>query len=162
MLGLTGSKATNPVIRWCQWIAALTGARISEIAEAHTADIYLMADMWVIKILLDDREEAASLKNETSHRIVPLHSVLICEGFLEYAESVRREHGEGPLFPQLNPNQDGRRGDPASRMISKWMRNKLEIKDRTTLKSNERAAPTMKSEPGSPMTLGAVGGRGQG
>ncbi len=36
------------------------------------------------------------------------------EGLLDYVAEVRREHGEGPLFPRLNPNRDGRRGDPAS------------------------------------------------
>jgi len=56
------------------------------------------------------------------------------EGLLDYVAEVRREHGEGPLFPRLNPNRDGRRGDPASRMVSRWMRNKLGIKD-------ERIAP---------------------
>jgi hypothetical protein len=78
--------------------------------------------MWCIKILLDDREEDASLKNEESHRIVTLHSALLAEGFLDYLDSVRRQYGNGPLFPMLRPDRDGRRGTPASNRVSKWMR----------------------------------------
>jgi integrase len=120
-------EATSPVIRWCQWIAWATGARISEIAECHTSDIYEMVPgMWVIRISLENREATSSLKNEASHRIVPLHPVLIEEGLLDYVRSLPA----GPLFPELIPNRDGKRGDPASRRISKWMRHKLKIEDK--------------------------------
>jgi integrase len=127
---LTEARKAGPVIRWCQWVAWATGARVSEIAEASTKDICQIGGMWCIKILLDDREEEAELKNEESHRIVALHSVLIAEGFLDYWQGVRREYGEGPLFPTLRPDRDGRRGNPASRKISKWMRDKLKIEDK--------------------------------
>src|SRR4051794_24529970 len=49
-------------------------ARISEIAEASTKDVCQIGGIWCIKILLDDRDEDAELKNEDSHRIVALHS----------------------------------------------------------------------------------------
>jgi integrase len=128
---LTEARKEGPVIRWCQWVAWATGARVSEIAEASTKDVCQIGGMWCIKILLDDREEDASLKNLESHRIVALHSALIDrEGFLDYVDSVRREFGEGPLFPMLKPDRDGRRGNPASRKISKWMRDKLKIEDK--------------------------------
>jgi integrase len=112
---LTEARKEGPVIRWCQWVAWATGARVAEIAEASTKDICQIGGMWCIKILLDDREEEAELKNEESHRIVALHSDLLAEGFLDYVDSVRREFGEGPLFPMLKPDRDGRRGNPASR-----------------------------------------------
>ena len=127
---LTAARKEGPVVRWCQWVAWATGSRVSEIAEASTKDICQISGMWCIKILLDNREEEAELKNEESHRIVALHSALIAEGFLDYVESIRREYGDGPLFPMLKPDRDGRRGNPASRRISKWMRNKLKIKDK--------------------------------
>jgi integrase len=126
---LTEARKVGPVIRWCQWVAWATGARVSEIAEASTKDVCQIGGIWCIKILLDDREEGASLKNEESHRIVALHSALIAEGFLDYVESIRRQHGEGPLFPMLRPDRDGRRGNPASRKVSRWMRDKLKITD---------------------------------
>lgn len=128
---LTEARKEGPVIRWCQWVVWATGARVSEIAEASTKDVCQIGGMWCMKILLDDREEDASLKNEESHRIVALHSALIDrEGFLDYVDSVRRGFGEGPLFPMLKPDRDGRRGNPASRKISKWLREKLQIKDK--------------------------------
>jgi integrase len=126
---LSAARKEGPVVRWCQWVAWATGSRVSEIAEASTQDICQIGGMWCIKILLDNREEEAELKNEESHRIVALHSALICEGFLDFVAEVCREYGEGPLFPMLQPDRDGRRGNPASRQISRWMRNKLKIKD---------------------------------
>jgi integrase len=127
---LTEARKEEPVIRWCQWVAWATGARVSEIAEASTKDVSQIGGMWCIKILLDNREETAELKNEESHPIVALHAALIAEGFLDYLESIRRQYGDGPLFPMLKPDRDGRRGNPASRRTSKWMRNKLKIKDK--------------------------------
>ncbi len=126
---LTEARNAGPVIRWCQWVAWATGARVAEIAEASTKDICQIG-MWCIKILLDNREEEAELKNEESHRIVALHSALIAEGFLDYVESIRRQYGEGPLFPMFKPDRDGRRGTPASNKVSKWLRKKLQIKDK--------------------------------
>jgi hypothetical protein len=105
------------------------GVRVSEIAEASTKDISQIGGIWCIKILLDDREETAELKSEDSWRVVPLHSAVIREGFLSYVEEIRRKHGDGPLFPMITPNKDGRRGTPASNKVSKWLRNKLKISD---------------------------------
>jgi len=127
---LNAARKEGPVVRWCQWVAWARGSRVSEIAEASTKDICQIGGIWCIKILLDNREEEAELKNEESHRIVALHSALICEGFLDFVAEVCREYGEGPLFPMLQPDRDGRRGNPASRQISRWMRNKLKIKDK--------------------------------
>jgi integrase len=127
---LTAARKEGAVVRWCQWVAWATGSRVSEIAEASTKDICQIGGMWCIKILLDNREEEAELKNEEAHRIVALHSALIREGLLGHVAEVRREYGDGPLFPMLKPDRDGRRGNTASRQISKWMRNKLNIKDK--------------------------------
>jgi hypothetical protein len=95
---LSGARKEGPVIRWCQWVAWATGARI-RIAEASTAstkDVCQIGGMCCIKILLDDREEDASLKNEESHRIVALHSALIAEGFMHFwANDDARKLAEG-------------------------------------------------------------------
>jgi hypothetical protein len=107
---LTEARKEGPVIRWCQWVAWATGARVSEIAEASTKDVCQIGGMGCIKILLENREEEAELKNEEAHRIVALHPALIGEGFLDYVESIRRGYGDGPLFPMLKPDRDGRRG----------------------------------------------------
>jgi integrase len=126
---LTEARKEGPVIRWCQWVAWATGARVSEIAEASTKDICQIGGMWCIKILLDNRDGEAELKNEDSWRIVALHSAVLREGFLDYVQEIRRKYGEGPLFPMIKPNRDGRRGTPASNRVSIWLRNKLKITD---------------------------------
>jgi integrase len=128
---LTEARKEGPVVRWCQWVAWATGARVAEVAEASTKDICQIGGMSCIKILLDNREETAELKNQDSHRIVALHSALIAEGFLDYVESIRHQYGDdAPLFPTLKPDRDGRRGTPASNRVSKWLRKKLKITDR--------------------------------
>ncbi len=127
---LTEARKAGPVIRWCQWLGWGTGARVSEVAEASTKDIVQIGGLWCIKIMLDDREETADIKTIGSWRIVALHSAIIEEGFLDYVAEIRRKYGDGPLFPMITPNKDGRRGTPASNMVSKWLREKLKIRDR--------------------------------
>lgn len=126
---LSEARKAGPVIRWCQWLGWGIGARVSEVAEASTLDIVQIGGLWCIKIVLDDREETADLKNEDSWRTVALHQSIIDEGFLDFVQEIRRRHGDGPLFPMITPNKDGRRGTPASNMVSKWLRTKLKIKD---------------------------------
>jgi integrase len=75
------------------WIAAFTGARLEEICGAVLADIETIDGVTRLHIRLDYREEGASLKNEHSERVVPLHPVIIAEGFLDYAGSLS---GFGP------------------------------------------------------------------
>jgi integrase len=130
LVSQNNARDSKPVIRWCQWVAAYTGSRVGEIAERSTGDIRKMGNMWVIDILLENREPDASLKTEAAHRTVALHSALLAEGFLDYVEMVRRDYGEGPLCPMLRPNRDGRRSTPASNAVSKWMRNRLKITDK--------------------------------
>jgi integrase len=122
---LTKARDAKPVIRWCQWVAAYTGSRVGEIAECSTRDVRSMGEMWVIDIRLENPAPDASLKTEAAHRTVALHSALLAEGFLDYVDMVRRDCGEGPLFPNLRPNRNGRRSTPASNAVSKWMRNRL-------------------------------------
>ena len=63
-----------------------------------------------------------------SIRIVPLHSALLAEGFLDYVHSV----GDGPLFPQITLDAYGRRNGKISSPLSKWLRNVVEIRDPKT------------------------------
>ena len=60
-----------------------------------------------------------------SIRIVPLHSALLAEGFLDYVDSV----GDGPLFPQITLDAYGRRNGKVSKPLSDWLRNVVEITD---------------------------------
>lgn len=115
---LTGGRNQPPHIRYPSLIGAFSGARIGEIADATTHDVYQVGSMWVIDIRTDFREEGQHLKTETSIRKVPLHPQIIEEGFIAYARSLP----PGPLFPAFALGQDNRRADAASREISEWVR----------------------------------------
>jgi integrase len=111
-------RSKPPEFRYPTLIAAFSGARVGEIADATTHDIYRVGDMWVLDIRADYREEGQEIKNEPSIRIFPLHPQVIAEGFIDYWRSLP----PGPLFPQFSLGQDNRRGDAASREISEWIR----------------------------------------
>jgi integrase len=107
-----------PEIRYPTLIAAFSGARVGEIADATTHDVYCVGDVWVLDIRTDYREKGQEIKNEPSIRIFPLHQQIIEEGFIDYWQSL----SPGPLFPAFSLGQDNRRGDAASRYISEWVR----------------------------------------
>jgi integrase len=115
---LRAGRNQPPEIRYPTLIAAFSGARVGEIADATTHDVYRVGDMWVLDIRADYREQGQEIKNEPSIRIFPLHQQIIEEGFIEYWQSLP----PGPLFPAFSLGQDNRRGDAASRNISEWVR----------------------------------------
>jgi len=112
-------------IRYPTLIAGFSGARVGEIVDATTHDVYRVGDMYVLDIRTDYREEGQEIKNEVSIRRFPLHPQIIAEGFIEYWRSLP----PGPLFPAFSLGHDNRRGDAASREISAWIRDDLGIKD---------------------------------
>jgi hypothetical protein len=114
-----------PHIRYPTLIAGFSGARVGEIADATTYDVYMVGDMYVLDIRIDYREEGQEIKNEVSIRKFPLHPQIIAEGFIEYWLSLP----PGPLFPAFSLGHDNRRGDAASREISEWIRDDLGIRD---------------------------------
>ena len=122
---LIAAREAAPVIKWLTWLSSFTGARLSEIADAHTRDIVLDHGVWVIKIRKKYRSPDQRLKTKVSIRTVRLHSALLAEGFLIYVESV----GDAPLFPQLRLDGYGRRAGQASTDLSDWLRKVVKITD---------------------------------
>jgi integrase len=122
---LTHARDAGPVIKWCNWLSSFEGARLSEIADAHTRDIVLLEGVWVMKICRKYRSPDQRLKTVVSTREVPLHSAVLEEDFLGYVKSV----GDGPLFPQLRLDGYGKRAGQASTEISDWLRNVVKITD---------------------------------
>jgi hypothetical protein len=112
-------------IRYPTLIAGFSGARVGEIADATTHDIYMVGEMYVLDIRTDYRDERQAIKNEASIRKFPLHPQIIAEGFIEYWQSLP----PGALFPAFSLGHDNRRGDAASREISEWIRDDLGVKD---------------------------------
>jgi integrase len=115
---LRAGRNQPPEIRYPTLIAAFSGARVGEIADATTHDVYRVGDMWVLDIRADYREKGQEIKNEPSIRVFPLHRQIIEERFIDYWRSLP----PGPLFPAFSLGLDHRRGDAASRDISEWVR----------------------------------------
>ena len=122
---LTRRTNQRPHIRYPTLIAGFSGARVGEIADGTTYDVYIVGEMCVLDIRVDYREEGQEIKNEVSIRKFSLHPQIIAEGLIEYWRSLP----PGPLFPAFSLGHDNRRGDAANREISEWIRDDLGIKD---------------------------------
>ena len=120
---LTAARDAGPVIKWCNWLSSFQAPRLSEILGAHTRDVVVEGGIPVMKIRRKYRSPDQRLK--TKVRMVPLHSAVLAEGFLDYVGSV----GDGPLFPQLSLDTYGRRAGKVTSPISKWLRNVVGITD---------------------------------
>lgn len=89
----------TPAQWWVPALALYTGARVQELAQFHTEDVEEVAGIWGLHIAA--RFPGQRLKNRQSKRFIPIHPALLEAGFLEYVSQVRKELGDGPLFPGL-------------------------------------------------------------
>lgn len=89
-------KAGADAAYWIPLIACYTGARASEIAQLWTDDVTPVVGVEVIEFR-ENKARNQKLKNESSHRAVPMHAELIRLGLPEYVQSLPL----GPLFPLL-------------------------------------------------------------
>lgn len=105
---------------WLPLLALYTGARLEELGQLRPQDVCLetyptegeaQASSWFIHICQDE-EDGLKLKNAGSRRLVPLHSVLVSNGFVEFAEAARSAQAPR-LFTELQPNAYGR-------LTAKW------------------------------------------
>lgn len=110
---------------WLPHIGLFTGARVNELCQVNPqTDIVQDQDskIWYFWITEetdgDDRIEKRT-KNTTSRRKVPIHSILLKCGFLDYVNSVRKS-GAKLLFPAWPPHSG-----KASAKAEKWFRKLL-------------------------------------
>ncbi|MGO4526804.1 hypothetical protein AB4097_18320 [Microvirga sp. 2MCAF35] len=130
---LTLARAeTNSARRWLPWLAALTGARIGELAQAWGSQVREVEGFHVLDI--KPAPDGGSLKNEGSERTVPLHPALIAEGFLDFAKA----KGNGPLF---YAGQARKREGDSNRHASKGVTNRLSTWIREQGFNDPRKAP---------------------
>jgi integrase len=104
---------THPNLRWLPWLAALSGARIGEVAQLWGQRIRDLGGIPVMEIR--PAEDGGRLKNSHSERIVPLHPALIEAGFLAFVA----ERGLGPLFYVRSS------GDPMKMHATKSVSNRV-------------------------------------
>ena len=107
-------KEANPVLRWVPWLCAFSGARVSEVCQLRVEDVLQLEGIWCVRFA----PEAGALKTVSSERAVPLHPVLIEQGFLEFVEKI----GSGPLFAGLTPDRFGSRGGNGTKVLGRWVR----------------------------------------
>lgn len=111
--------------RWVPWIGAYTGARVNEITPLRRRDFVFRDGIWMIRI----RAENAKTRK---FREVPLHSHLIEQGLIDYADSC----GTQPLFYDPRRSRGGKDANPHHKKVgerlAEWVR---------TLGIDKRVAP---------------------
>jgi integrase len=105
---------------WVALIALYTGMRLEEIAQLTVADIRAAGANGGTFTVIDIHNGGTNkLKNETSARLVPVHSELVRAGFLKYVEAVK----SGPLFPGLKRRES--KGGKVGARLGELFRKKL-------------------------------------
>lgn len=94
---------------WIPVVLFYTGARLDEISQLHVSDVKYSPVPHLLCENLEDEDPALAklLKNETSHRTIPIPDELLNLGFLDYAEAVKAS-GHVHLFPNL-PHKSGKK-----------------------------------------------------
>lgn len=97
-----GARYWIPLI--CMW----HGLRVSEAAQLQVEDV-LLDELGLL--IHDGKTEFGpdrALKNAASMRVVPIHPVLIEQGFIDFVRSIMKHYSNGPLFPAALPERDGK------------------------------------------------------
>jgi integrase len=117
------SNLNRLAIRWGTWIAAHTGARISEIMQLRKQDFEEHAGIPCIRIT----PEAGSTKTG-EFRLIPIHPQLIDMGLLDFVQSAPT----GYLFiqPGETPSATRTRAGSAGTKVSEWVRRVAGITDK--------------------------------
>lgn len=99
--GLDRSNAVFPYQFWLPLLGLFTGGRLNELCQLDTEDVRTTKaeGIWTISMMDDelDRPLPKSLKNQSSRRILPIHSELIRMGFLTFVDQAIAE-GREKLF----------------------------------------------------------------
>ena len=123
---------------WTPLIASYSGARQTEISQLYISDIILVDNIWVFNI--NDNGKGKKIKNSNARRLIPIHSVLIGLGLLEYVHALKAS-GKDRLFPELSLGVKG-----WGHEVSKWFngdnknrkgfKKQIELSDTDPLMSN--------------------------
>jgi integrase len=114
---LEAARRETGWLRWVPWVLAFTGARLSEVSDAHASDVRQERGVWVLAV--HEETEGRTIKTRQSQRLVPLADALIHEGFVAYARSLP---AGSPLFSGLAVGTWGKRSSTATKRLGRWMR----------------------------------------
>jgi integrase len=111
----------QPYKFWVPLLGLYTGMRLEEICQLHIEDIVVQDEIPCIDI--NENSSDKKLKTSASHRIIPIHPVLIEKfNFLKFVNK-QKEAGHARLFPELK-KQSGR----YSHYVSRWFNANLLVK----------------------------------
>lgn len=103
--------------RWCPWLMAYSGARVNEITQLRKEDVFEVEGVTVMRLTPD----AGTIKSGV-FRLVPLHSHLVAQGFLEFV----RGRKDGPLFfdPEKRRSNHAinRQANKLGSRLAEWVR----------------------------------------
>jgi len=115
------NKLRKPYQFWGPLLGLFTGARVNEISQLNLDDFREDEGVWYIDINVNTPDK--KLKNQASHRKVPLHPFLVDDlGLVRYVEKLRAE-GETRLFPEVPLGRDG-----YGRALSSWFNDRFKKK----------------------------------
>ena len=77
-------------LRWIPWLAAYSGARVTELLQLEKADVFHFEGSWFYRILHQGNRTTKTKRSRT----VPLHPHVVEEGFLDFVSAA----ADGPLF----------------------------------------------------------------
>jgi integrase len=131
-------RSTEPHKFWVTVVAAFTGCRIEELAQASLqADLRRLeeSDIWYFE--LNERADAdgvkrKSMKKRNSKRLMPIHSSLVRHGFIDYLEKQKQEGATRPFELGWKPWKEPDMGTLRwAHAISKWGSRELDQLDKT-------------------------------
>lgn len=107
------ARIDSPYKFWLPLLGLFTGARISEIAQLQTTDIIVQDGVPAIQIV-------HRTKTKAGRRIVPIHTVLLEAGLLDYVDHIKKHKAES-LFPDMRVGSN-KPGDAASKWFTRYRR----------------------------------------
>jgi integrase len=109
-------KAEKALVRIAFPIGVYSGARLTEIVEAHKKDFEIIDGALVFHVRLDNRPEAQRVKTSFSLRRFPIHPPIVPELQADLAEL-----DDGPLFPEVTVDPYCKLGHNAGEQLRKWL-----------------------------------------
>jgi integrase len=103
--------------KWFPLVALYSGARLGEIAQLSVSNVYEKHGHWIMHVT---REGGKSTKTKGSQRVIPIHSILIDLGFLNYARRVKGT-GATQLFPGIANDSRGQVAGGYSRAYGRYL-----------------------------------------
>lgn len=129
MLDALDSKKAKGTIKdyqyWGTLLGSYTGARLNEIAQMEIKDVRQVEGIWCLD--LNDDDEGKHLKNESSKRLVPIHSAILDKGFLDHIETIQKKKQTRVLYELVYDENNGY-GRNLSRWFNEFFLKELELK----------------------------------